>query len=63
MDDRGPVRLREQKVRDRLGIHLRGCGHPFMRLARQRLDADIRQDGSKSVSDVEIARAFRADLQ
>jgi hypothetical protein len=62
-DKRGTTRLREEKARDRLSIHLGCCGHAFMRLAWQCLDADVRQDGSEGVSDVEVTRAFRADLQ
>ena len=53
----------QQKVRYRISIHL-GCrSHPFVRLARQLFDADIREDGSEGVGDVEVARAFSADLE
>ena len=61
--DRGPSCLRKQKASDRLGIHLGGRGHPFMCLPGQRLDADIRQDGGEGIGDVEVARAFGADLE
>ena len=34
-DKRRTTRLREEKARDRLSIHLGCCGHAFMRLAWQ----------------------------
>ena len=47
----------------RLGIHLRRRGHSLVRLAGKFLNVDVGKHGGETVRGVELARAFRADLQ
>src|SRR5262249_34897986 len=52
-----------EEFHHRRRVHLRRRRHSFMRLTGQYSDACVRQHGHERISDVEVARTLRSDLQ
>ena len=53
----------QQEADHGIRIHFGSRGHPLVGLSFEHLDSRVRKHGRESVGDVEIPRAFGADLQ